>query len=77
MSKIKLQAEREMLEGLIRKHYRIVTSLFRCRLRKEESKRKIEDYEHRISIIDWKLNKLDGKELNRPKPARLGYMWLV
>lgn len=77
MSKIKLQVEREVLEGLTKKHYGIITSLFRCRHSREESKHKVEDYEHRINIIDWKLNRLNGKELTRPKPARLGHEWLV
>ena len=73
MSKIKLQAEREMLECLTKKHYRIITSIFRCKHTREESKRKVMEYEHRISIIDWKLR----GSTSEPKPLRLGREWLI
>ena len=73
MSRIKLQAEREALEGLTKKHYGIITSLFRCRHSREESKHKVMDYEHRMRVIDWKLR----GSTSEPKPLRLGREWLI
>ena len=71
--KAALVDERALMVKLCSRNKRKYYSMFTKWRAKAQALKSYRAGQHRINVIDWEINRLEGRELTRPMPQPLGY----